>query len=226
MKKLLVIASLTISSSIFAQDFVVKGGQTIDALISSENLNRIYLKDDRIESIKALEGQFQSQHDAQTGELYLKPSLAYQDKTINLFLTSEQGFSYGLTLKSASKSPQTIILDNPQAYSIDEKVNAQNEIHALLNQMYMGQGNDEFVRQVINVEGLPTIRNEIAISHQANFGGQDFFGEVLVITNDSHETIILHEADVADKNTVALVLLSHELEPEQFTVAYRVKRHV
>lgn len=226
MKKLLVIASFTMSSSIFAQDFVVKDGQTIDALISSENLNRIYLKDDRIESVKALEGQFQSQHDAHTGELYLKPSVAYQDKTINLFLISEQGFSYALTLKSGSKSPQTIMLDNPQAYSADEKLNAQNEIHALLNQMYRGQGNDDFARQVINVEGLPTIRNEIAISHQANFWGQDYMGEVLLITNDSDETITLHEADIADNNTVALVLLSHELEPEQYTVAYRVKRHV
>ncbi len=217
--------SLTISSSIFAQDFVVKDGQTIDALISSENLNRIYLKDDRIESIKALEGQFQSQHDAQTGELYLKPSLAYQDKPINLFLTSEQGFSYGLTLKHGSKSPQTIMLDNSQAYSANKSLNTQNEIHELLNQMYRGQGNDDFARQAINVEGLSTIRNEIAISHQANFWGQDYMGEVLVITNDSDKTIILHEADVADKNTAALVLLSHELEPEQYTVAYRVKRH-
>jgi type-F conjugative transfer system secretin TraK len=226
MKKILIVVSLALPFTLFAQDFVVKDGQTIDALISSENLNRIYLKDDRIESIKALEGQFQSQHDAQTGELYLKPSLAYQDKTINLFLTSEQGFSYGLTLKSASKSPQTIMLDNPQAYSIDEKINAQNEIHALLNQMYMGQGNDEFVRQVINVEGKSIIRDEISISHQANFWGQDYVGEVLLITNDSDEKITLHEADAADNNTVALVVLSHELEPKQYTVAYRVKRHV
>lgn len=226
MKKLLIFVSLTFPFTIFAQDFVVKDGQAIDALISSENLNRIYLKDDRIASIKALEGQFQSQHDAQTGELYLKPSLTYQDKPINLFLTSEQGFSYSLTLKSGSKTPQTIMLDNLQAYSMDEKINAQNEIHALLNQMYLGQGNDEFVRQVINIEGKLTIRDKVAILHQANFWGQDYVGEVLMITNDSDEAVILHEADIADNNTVALVLLSHELEPEQYTVAYRVKHHV
>lgn len=226
MKKLLIFVSLTISSSIFAQDFVVKDGQTINGLISGENLNRIYLKDDRIASIKALDGQFQAQHDAQTGELYLKPSLIYQDKPINLFLTSEQGFSYALTLKPGSKTPQTIMLDNPQAYSMDEKINAQNEIHALLNQMYLGIGNDEFVRQVINVEGKSIIRDEVAILHQTNFWGQDYMGEVLLITNDSDETITLHEADVADNNTVALVVLSHKLEPEQYTVAYRVKRHV
>ncbi|MFA6038452.1 MAG: type-F conjugative transfer system secretin TraK [Legionellales bacterium] len=225
MNKLLTVGCLTLSLSVFAQDFVVKDGQTIDALISSENLNRIYLKDDRIESIKALEGQFQSQHDAQTGELYLKPNLAYQEKPINLFITSEQGFSYALTLKPGSKTPQTIMLDNLQAYSIDEKINAQNEIHALLNQMYMGIGNDEFVRQVIDVEGKSIIRDEIAISHQTNFWGQDYVGEVLLVTNDSDKTITLHEEDVADNNTIALVLLSHELEPEQYTVAYRVKRH-
>ncbi|MFA6038266.1 MAG: type-F conjugative transfer system secretin TraK [Legionellales bacterium] len=227
MRKILMITSLVLSSSLFAsQDFVVEDGQAVDARISSENLNRIYLQDDRIESIKALDGQFQYQHDAKSGELYLKPNVAYKDKPINLYLTSENGFSYALTLRPGSDKPQTILLDNKNSKNSDDlaKMNEQDEIHALLNQMYIGRGNDEFTRQVIDVDKL-TIRDEIAMSHQANFWGQDYLGEVLLITNDSEKKVILHEADIADSKTIAMVILAHELEPEQVTLAYRVKRH-
>lgn len=228
MKKAFLFASLVLSSSLLAsQDFVVEDGQTVDARISSENLNRIYLQDDRIASIKALEGQFQYQHDAKLGELYLKPNTGYKDKSINLYITSENGFSYALTLRPGSEKPQTILLDNSNTKkpSDSSKMNEQNEVHALLNQMYLGKGNDEFARQVIDVDKL-TIRDEVSMSHQANFWGQDYYGEVLLISNDSDESVTLHELDIADSAAIAVVILAHELEPEQFTLAYRVKRHV
>ncbi|MFA6038145.1 MAG: type-F conjugative transfer system secretin TraK [Legionellales bacterium] len=228
MRKAFLFTSLVLSSSLFAsQDFVVEDGQTIDARISSENLNRIHLLEDRIESIKALDGQFQYQHDPKLGELYLKPSTAYKDKPINLYLTSENGFSYALTLRSGSDKPQTILLKNPNTKHSDvlEQMNEQDEIQALLNQMYLGKGNNEFTRQVIDVDKL-TIRDEVAVTHQANFWGHDYYGEVLLISNDSEESVTLHESDIVDSGAIAVVILAHELEPEQFTLAYRVKRHV
>ncbi len=208
------------------QHIPIKDGEKITGSISSKHLNRIYLTNDRIERVKTLEGQFQFQHDERSGELYIKPHSANLDKELNLYITSEQGFTYALTLLPDSETAQTLALDNASA-GIEKVVENEknNEIHRLLEAMHNNQGNDEIFKQPLTQKTLKTIHNQLAITHVANYWGKDYRGEILVITNDSRKTHVIHESDVMDENTIAVVLLSHQIERAQYTVAYRIKHH-
>ncbi len=226
-QKFITLASLFLCmQAIAGQDFKLSDGDSIKATISPNHLNRIYLKHDRIQSVKSLDGQFHGEHDERSGELYVKPTITHMDKPMHLYLGSEQGFAYSVTLLPDADTPQTLMLDNRQAEKQDaDSHDTQDEIHTLLAAMHLGKTTDDFVRQELSREVLQTIRNELAVSHIANVWGDDYFGEVLVVTNDSRKTKILHESDLSDENTVALVLLSRTLDRAQYTFAYRIKRH-
>ncbi len=208
------------------QHLKVKDSDAITASISPEHLNRIVLASDRIARIQALDGQFQMQHDESSGELYIKPNLTHLDKELNLYISSEQGFTYALELLPSQESAQTIVLDNSKAGVKDISTrNDNDEIHQLLFAMHHGIGNDEITKQDVNQDTLPTIYNQLAMTPVAHYWGQDYVGEVLIITNDSRKTKIIHESDIADDHTVALVLLSRQLERAEYTYVYRVKHH-
>ncbi len=226
-RKTITIAALVLcTQAVAGQNFKLMDGDSIEAAISPSHLNRIYLKNDRIEGVKSLDGQFHGEHDERSGELYIKPTLTHIDKPMHLYLSSEQGFSYSVTLLPNVDTPQTLMLDNRQAQKPDAGTqDDQDEVHQLLAAMHSGKGNDDFVRQNLSREVLQTVRNELAVSHIANFWGNDYFGEVLVVTNDSRRAKILHESDLSDENTVALVLLTRTLDRAQYTFAYRIKRN-
>ena len=90
------------------------------AEISATHVNRIALAGDRIAKVVRAPDGFAVEHDARSGDLYLRPSAT--DATggaagdpVTLFIGTEQGFTYRLTLTPAPRDSVQILIRNPDA---------------------------------------------------------------------------------------------------------------
>ena len=87
----------------------------VEAQVSSHAVSRIALADDRIARIVRPPGGFALEHDAVRGDLYLRPLGPETPETATLFLGTERGFTYQLTLTLADRDAAQVLIRNPDA---------------------------------------------------------------------------------------------------------------
>ena len=98
------------------------------AQVSATGVSRVALLGDRIARVIRAPGGHQVDHDARTGDLYLRPLPESADGTatgpdrgpgqaspVALFVGTEKGFTYRLTLTPAARGPAQILIRNPAA---------------------------------------------------------------------------------------------------------------
>ena len=93
------------------------------AEISATGVNRIALSHDRIRRVIRAPGGFVTEHDPETGDLYLRPTAAGQgaepdlsDRApVILFIGTEKGFTYRLTLTPSDRESVQILIRNGAA---------------------------------------------------------------------------------------------------------------
>ena len=98
------------------------------AQVSATGVSRIALLDDRIARVIRAPGGYQVEHDARTGDLYLRPlpesaggAAPGPDRSpseaspVALFVGTEKGFTYRLVLTPAMSGPAQILIRNAAA---------------------------------------------------------------------------------------------------------------
>ena len=87
------------------------------AEISAANVNRIALSHDRIARVVRSPDGFAVEHDARSGDLYLRPltAEAAAPDPVTLFIGTEKGFTYRLTLIPAARDSAQILIRNADA---------------------------------------------------------------------------------------------------------------
>ena len=83
--------------------------------VSATSVSRIALIQDRIARIVRPPGGFAVEHDAVRGDLYLRPLGPETPETSTLFLGTERGFTYQLTLTLAERDAAQVLIRNPDA---------------------------------------------------------------------------------------------------------------
>ena len=91
------------------------------AEISATNVNRIALHGDRIAKVVRAPDGFVVEHDAASGDLYLRPAHASPSaeasghEPVTLFVGTEKGFTYRLTLTPVERESAQILIRTAQA---------------------------------------------------------------------------------------------------------------
>ena len=90
------------------------------AEISATGVNRIALSHDRIRRVIRAPGGFVTEHDPETGELWLRPVASEEPEATDrapviLFLGTEKGFTYRLTLTPTARDSAQILIRNGAA---------------------------------------------------------------------------------------------------------------
>ena len=93
------------------------------AEISATGVNRIALSHDRIRRVIRAPGGFAAEHDPETGDLWLRPMVAAQGAAAEgsggapavLFIGTEKGFTYRLTLTPTARDSAQILIRNGAA---------------------------------------------------------------------------------------------------------------
>ena len=91
----------------------------LSAEISGTAVNRITLDGDRIARVIRGPDGFAVEHDAARGDLYLRPAVprnsSLSPSAVTLFLGTERGFTYRLTLAVTERDSAQILIRNPAA---------------------------------------------------------------------------------------------------------------
>ena len=87
------------------------------AEISATGVNRIALSGDRIAKVVRSPDGFAVEHDAASGDLYLRPvaAEAAEHDPVTLFVGTERGFTYRLTLTPSDRDSAQILIRNAAA---------------------------------------------------------------------------------------------------------------
>ena len=97
------------------------------AQVSAQGVSRVAVLGDRIARVIRAPGGYQVEHDPGTGDLYLRPlaggapgATAGPDRSpglaspVALFVGTEKGFTYRLTLTPTERGPAQILIRNPE----------------------------------------------------------------------------------------------------------------
>jgi len=92
----------------------------LEAAISATGVSRVALADDRIRRVIRSPGGFDVEHDAASGDLYLRPPEGPEADAgtalpITLFLGTERGFTYRLTLTPDARPSAQVLIRNAAA---------------------------------------------------------------------------------------------------------------
>ena len=93
------------------------------AVISATNVSRIALAGDRIAKVVRSPDGFAIEHDAASGDLYLRPAHPSPSaetaghEPVTLFVGTEKGFTYRLTLTPAARDSAQVLIRNAETLS-------------------------------------------------------------------------------------------------------------
>jgi len=218
---------LLLSSSSFALQTVLIGDdQTRNIDISAYDLTRIFVKGDRIQNVRGLEGAYFLIKDAGQGQVYLKPSLIFQQKPFNLFITTEQGHNYNLFIQAKGVPGQDIELKPTtpsRVATIWEKNSAYSQVLLkLIAAMMNDDPPDGYAVLYPDKKLKPVKYSNFNIKLQKSYHGDHLYGEALIIQNQSRETITISETMFYQTNTRAVALADLSIPPKGQTMLYRV----
>ena len=99
------------------------------AEISASGVNRIALHGDRIAKVVRAPDGFAVEHDAATGDLYLRPAVSggvgmAASGPVTLFIGTERGFTYRLTLTPSERESAQVLIRNADAADAGASVRA------------------------------------------------------------------------------------------------------
>ena len=86
----------------------VREGETAFAKIAADDLSRIAIEGGRIQSWHTLKGRLTIAKDTKTGQIYVRP--LERGEPVSLFLTSDSGATYALTLQPVDVPAESLIL--------------------------------------------------------------------------------------------------------------------
>lgn len=204
------------------QNKAAKENATIIAPISSEVLNRIYVETDRIKEVYGMDGTYKLQKDEESGSVFIMPAGASQTQAIYVFLKTEQGRHYALQLMPEKRGGETIAIKPLSAVSkLANKWELSNSydrtIVELIKKMACAEIPDGYTNIPMGTDQAQKAQNPLLLKLLNIYRGQQFEGQVWIVTNNSAKTLQLNAAGFLSTKVKAAALEQTTLAPHAQT---------
>lgn len=212
-----------------AQNRQMEDGDEQSADISKQDINRIKLVGDRIRSTKFNAGELEISQDDNLGEIYLRPTKFAENKPLNLFIITEQNFTYKLLLYPKSVPSEQIIIRNDAVVANSDievskiaKNSYQQQIISLIKAMRSKSKLESY--QISNTKkyNRSIDLGDIEMKRTATYKGQSFIGESFILVNDSNKIITLEEKIFFKNGVRAIKIENPNLLPNEATEIFIV----
>lgn len=231
MRQLLISFFLIQISSTYALEIKHIGdNQTITAKISSTDVTRIFVKDDRISSVRGIKGAYTHENDEKNGEVYIQPTSEYQFRAFTILIDTEEGRHFTLLLTPVG-SPSEALMLVPKGHSKDkvqrlETVsNYEFSIFEFIKNMRNHNMHNGYA-PCVNKNEKYNFNNKVLAQLHGVYKSQNYSGEIFTLTNVYDKPIRINEKIFYKPNTNAISLDSLVLRPKQSTYLYRVISYV
>lgn len=201
--------------------------QKIAANISSHQLNRIAVENDRIAQIFGMTGRFVAETDEVQGQVFIRPSDSNAKKPLNVTLITESGLTQDLLLTPLNIDAETILLkggnaDKEEASRWEQASPYKETLVALIQAMTQGHALQGFGIAVVN-QPL-ALRRDLQLTRTKLYKGDKLEGSVYELKNLSSQTLMLCEKRFQyEKRILAIALRRHQLKPGESTTLFMVK---
>ncbi len=219
-------AILLAESALATQVKSVEDGEEFTAEISKTEINRIKVSGDRIRSIQNNEGELTISRDDKLGEIYIRTTAFTENKPLNLFIVTEQNFTYkALLYPKAIPSEQIIIKNENVVANSDAEVakvtknSYQTQIIALLKAMRLKTKLEGYV---IKQERYYIDLGDIGMRRISTYKGQNFIGETFLLKNSTSRVIPVEEKMFFKNGVRAIKIEKQELLPDEVTEIFVV----
>ena len=116
------------SLSLFGKDFALNKEKRLELTLSTEGLNRLTLKGDRITKLVAQENTLQIEGDSHDGSLFLSPKMPKNSKVYATLFT-EKGFVQPLSFHIQEDiAPVTLVLKQRQVRKSPQRMKKRNSL--------------------------------------------------------------------------------------------------
>lgn len=226
-KILLIFLTCWISTSFALTQFDSEDNQTISASISTSELNQISVSNDRIQSVRGLDGRYDLTKDEKEGMIFIKPTEANQNKPLSLFITTEEGRSYGLHL-TPKKQTAEIIQINPLTPSKTEKPIFEKELPyedtllQLFQAMIHNETPQDFIVKNENYPALGIHSSYLSWQRIRTYHGNGLIGDIWCLCNRGKQPIHLNPLKFYNDNVRAISFRDDVLMPNSNTLMYRI----
>jgi len=208
-KILLSIASVLFCAFVAAQQQIpVQEGTEVSITVSSNTLNRLAVENDRIMTVKGITGQFQLDKDGESGQVFIQPIATDKQELIHLFLLTEKGHTYPLSLALHEGPAESILLmpieSEPTQW--EQSSNYETLLRTLVQAMHNQTALEGFVLNKVKAR-VPTIK-DAKVTYLQTYTGTQLQGHILEVTNACKEELILTEQMFQLKGIRAVSILN------------------
>ncbi len=204
------------------QKVPVQEGTEVSISVSSNALNRLAVENDRIMTVKGITGQFELDKDGELGQVFIKPVATDKQELIHLFLLTEKGHTYPLSLTLHEGKAESILLMPMEIEPTQWEQSSSYEtlLRTLIAAMHNQKPLEGFRMNKIKIQ-LPHIKHA-AVKYLQSYTGKQLQGHVLEVSNTSKEELVLIEAFFQLKNVRAICILNPILSVNAKTHVYVV----
>lgn len=207
--------------------------ELIKAKISAKETSRITVVGDRIRQFFVNQGRLVVEKDETKGDLYLTPTEFFKDKDISLFVTSEGGKTFSLSLTPTEMPSTTVAIkpsnqNNPLAQAWETENSYEDALIKLIQAMYQGESPKGY--QVSGAsDSVLGVRKENKKSYEiesvTQHTGSQLQGYVITVKNNNKEVIELKVSDFDAFNPLAIAIEQNKLYSALKTRIFVVTRH-
>lgn len=225
---LLLLVLPCVQSCLALQTVSIADNQTKNITISAHELSRIFVKDDRIQNVRGLEGAYILTKDVVQGQVYIKPTPPYQTKPFNLFVTTEKARNFNLFITAAGISGQDIELKPTTPSKEAEFWEKNSDYSQVLIKLISSMINDNDEVPSGYSVGYPDKKtkaikyDDFTTKLQKRYLGKHLYGEALLIQNRRNSPLNLTERLFYQADTRAVTILDSSLPASGQTMVFRV----
>lgn len=201
----------------------------ITAIVSAQEISRVSLLKDRIRMVNG-DKQVDITHDAETGDVYIKPSDMPLSKPLNLFIATEKGFTYQLLLIPKSVPSEQVLIRNEDVLGGSGQAQAwehRTPFHRAITQVMKATIGGDLLPAGYKKEVLRESaerRQHLSLRRLYAVSGSVLQGIALELRNEGNTPLTLSERDLFKPDHVAVYLPERHLAADSSLTAYIVRR--
>lgn len=204
------------------QALEVTDGGTAYAKISAEDLTRLSINNGRIVSWHAPKGKLVIQKNAKSGELYVRP--LHREVPVSLFVTSDRGSTYAITMMPVAMPAESIILNEAgrKTPSTIERAGTRDDT---IKDLMLAMAADRMPSDMEVSESSQTFSlwPGSRLTLMRSWLGASLMGERFDLTNTGTNSMRLLEQELFKPGVLAVSIEKHELAPSESTRIFVVR---
>jgi len=226
------IAGVLIASPVYAlQKIAVEDCQTVPVTISSNEPNRLAIKDGRISKAWGAEAHLTVLPHSDSGELFFTPITNAADQ-FSFFIKDSNGGTYTIAVTQKSIPSETIILEtavvNKKAISESEEKRKDMPYVVRIKQLIgsMASSSDDHPYQVVrNLDQSVPLWYEVSMMLTSQYSAKGLKGDIYELANITEDEMVLSESEFLNfgDNVLAVAIDHMTLLPKQATNVYIVR---